>query len=409
MKNLNLNTQYFIVLLLFVVGAMNSIDYFNYMGLSIFSRLLTYAFYLLIVITTTLLLITLTLDNKRLSLNFFPYWFIIIIAIFLKMMILFIQFPTKMFFGGSNVSFTITFLSIATLIIIITNGLYDLKFIKMSIWSLGIGLIISSVIPLLFYPEMIGRREGIVNGYEFSGGFWNSGVIGFLSVGWLLIALSINEKSKIKRIILYGMFFLFALTGLAGLSRALILSIVFSILIYLVIANKLKQYLKFIVLGIIVSVVFIYIFNDIIENLMFRFEGGINIQEETRVNIWSAYLANIADFFWFGEITGDYKKYTRWVFGPHSAPLNWFVQFGVLGLLGFLALLLGVVKSIRYISKEHVTLIKAALYAWLVAYVSISFINETGYKDLSLFSSIAIIYAWGMNGLRTQQKGNKMY
>lgn len=326
MKNLNLNTQYFIVLLLFVVGAMNSIDYFNYMGLSIFSRLLTYAFYLLIVITTTLLLITLTLDNKRLSLNFFPYWFIIIIAIFLKMMILFIQFPTKMFFGGSNVSFTITFLSIATLIIIITNGLYDLKFIKMSIWSLGIGLIISSVIPLLFYPEMIGRREGIVNGYEFSGGFWNSGVIGFLSVGWLLIALSINEKSKIKRIILYGMFFLFALTGLAGLSRALILSIVFSILIYLVIANKLKQYLKFIVLGIIVSVVFIYIFNDIIENLMFRFEGGINIQEETRVNIWSAYLANIADFFWFGEITGDYKKYTRWVFGPHSAPLNWFAK-----------------------------------------------------------------------------------
>src|SRR5699024_4771419 len=239
MKNLNLNTQYFIVLLLFVVGAMNSIDYFNYMGLSIFSRLLTYAFYLLIVITTTLLLITLTLDNKRLSLNFFPYWFIIIIAIFLKMMILFIQFPTKMFFGGSNVSFTITFLSIATLIIIITNGLYDLKFIKMSICSLGIGLIISSVIPLLFYLEMIGRREGIVNGYEFSGGFWNSGVIGFLSVGWLLIALSINEKSKIKRIILYGMFFLFALTGLAGLSRALILSIVFSILLYLVIANKL--------------------------------------------------------------------------------------------------------------------------------------------------------------------------
>lgn len=144
MKKLNFNTQYLIVLLLFVVGAMNSIDYFNYMGLSIFSRLLTYTFYLLIIITTTLLLITLILENKKLSLGFLPYWFIIIIAILFKLMILFILIPTQMFLGGSNVSFTITFLSITALILVITNGLHDFKFIKMSIWSLGLGLIISS-------------------------------------------------------------------------------------------------------------------------------------------------------------------------------------------------------------------------------------------------------------------------
>lgn len=399
-RDIKLNTQYFTILLLFVVGAMNSIDYLNFMGLGILSTLLTYSLYLLLIITATLLIMELMLGSKTISLNFLSYWIILIIGIMFKLMILFLQFPTSMLPGGFNFGFMMDFLCIMIIMTVTINSLQDFKFIKLSIWSLGLGLLISSIIPLFLYPDMIGRRESLVNGYEFSGGFWNPGVIAFLSVGWLLIALSINEKSKLKRIILFCMFILFALSGLSGLSRALFLSIVISIVVYLVVANKIKQYLRFILLGATVSVIFLYGFNDIIENLLLRFDGGINIEEEARVNIWKAYLINIPDFIWFGEITGDYKKYTQWTFGPHSAPLNWFVQFGLLGLVGFMMLILGLIKSSRIISKSNIKITKAALFAWLFAYVSISFINETGFKDLSLFGGIAIIYAWAINSYK---------
>src|SRR5699024_10024288 len=125
-------------------------------------------------------------------------------------------------------------------------------------------------------------------------------------------ALFVNEESKFKQIVLIIMFLLFVISGLAGLSRALTVAVFASVLVYLIFTNKLRQYLKFIVIAFVSFIFMIYAFNDVVENLMQRFDGGINFQEEARTKIWKTYLANVSDYFWLGEIEGDYKKYTRW-------------------------------------------------------------------------------------------------
>lgn len=389
-----------LILLMFVIGFKLSSSYFSFMELSFVSRILNLMLYALLMINALLITIKLLSNKLKLYKFLFSNWTIIVIAILLKLFTLFIQFPKAFLPGSDNFGYLIDFTSIVLILCILIIGLNTDQLIRKSIWALGMGLFTSSVIPLIMFPEMIGIRQSEFGTFTFTGGFWNVGVIGFISIGWLLIALSVKEQSIFKRVVLVLFILIIAFSGLAGLSRAIVVSIALSIITYLVFARKIKQYFLFIVVSILVVIIVTYSFNEVIENLAYRLDGGINIQEEARTTIWKTYIEYIPDYFLLGEIQGDYTKYTNWIFEPHSSLLNWFVQFGILGLIGFIMLLTGVFKSIRYIGKAHSRLISAPLYAWLIAYISVSFVNQTGFKDLSVFAAIGVIYAWGLNSYK---------
>lgn len=405
-KSIIFNSQNLILFFLFLIGVLNSRDYLNLMGYSSLTQVLTYFSLLILLIASIIVLIEIIQQRIYIKKKFFFNWVILCFAIFLRIFLIFIQYPTSILPGGDYFIYSIDFISLILILFILINRLTSIKLIKQSIWAFGLGLLLSALIPLLFYPEYIGFRVNKIGSYEFTGAFWNSGVIAFLSIGWLLIALSTLEKQKVKKALPIFMFLTLAFSGIAGLSRALLVSIVSSIIVYLIIARKLKQYISFITVGIIAIIVFWFSFEDVVNNLMVRFEGGVNIEEEARTNIWLAYIKNIPNFFFLGEIDGDYRKYTNGVFGPHSTPLNWLVQFGIFGLTGFVLLLIGIVKSAFYIGKVHTRVVSAPIFAWLIAYISTSFINETGFNNPTIFAGIGIILAWGISSYNRYLMGN---
>lgn len=407
-SNININRenhgyQRIIVMLMFIVGLLNSNIYFDFMGLNTFTSVLSILFYGLLGFMCFIVILSYFYKKNLSIFQQFPYLLILFIAVLFKSFILFIQLPSSILPGGSNFDLLITILINLFLIIVLIRNVYSMYYIKASVWSFGIGASFSAIIPFLYYPEMIGQRTSLINDYVFTGAFWNAGVISYISVGWLLIALSTNEKSKTKKIVLISIFVLIASAGLSGLSRGTLMSLIISVIVYLVMSNNFIKYIKVIVFTSILLVVSFFVFQDTVENFAERIDNQ-NIKDESRIVIWKDYIEDISDYFILGEIEGNHTKYSITGHAPHSVLLNWFTQFGVFALIGFCMLLLGVLKSINDIRLFQSKQAAAALYAWLAAYLSIGLINETGFKQLAVFGGIGIILAWG--NIVNMQKSN---
>lgn len=394
-KKNSLYIYIFIFLVVFLAGLMNSANFFIVIGLNDLNTITKICFYLLLASLFLILLINNLLTRNSFLPEAFPYWSVLLCAVLLNYFILFIQNPSWIFPGGKYFSDFFHFILILTIMIVLAGVLRSYQAIKLAIWGLALGSSFSALIPFLFYPEMIGSRDIDFQGHHFSGGFWNSSVISYISVGWLAVSLSTLEKSKIKSFFLMSLFLIMAIGGIAGLSRATLLSVVISVCVYIFFAKKFKKYIKVILSGAIIVFFVISFFPDLFTNFSARLEGGIDIEEEGRTKIWLDYLQDLPSYFLFGAIDGDYTKYSIYGMGPHSTILNWITQFGILGLLGFVILILGLVSSIKKIKVQFSIETSSALLAWLAAYLSVALINETGFKQLTVFAAFGIIMAWG--------------
>lgn len=393
--NISRSTFYIILFsIVFSAGLMNSTDFINLIGLNELNTVVRIVFHLLLVSLFFLLLIKNILIRKTILPETFPYWIMLLFAVLFNFFILFIQNPSGLLPGGAYFFELFHFISILSIMIILASVIETLNGIKVAIWGLGLGAAFSALIPFLF-PEMIGSREAEFQGHYFIGGFWNSAVISYISVGWLMVSLSTVEKSKIKRFFLISLFLIMAFGGLAGLSRATLLSVIVSVCVYLIFAKKIKKYIKVIISGLIIILLVLTLFPDLVLNFSERLEGGIEIEDESRTKIWIDYLEDLPSYFLFGALDGDYTKYSIFGMGPHSTILNWLSQYGILGLLGFVILIIGFVSSIKNIKRLFPVETTAALYAWLAAYLSVALINETGFKQLTVFTAFGIILAWG--------------
>lgn len=393
--------QKLLVVLVFLAGMMNSRQYLEFLGLSQLYNFLELGYYCLLAVLSILTVINILYKKVNVPTSAFSSWILLFIAVISKLLFLFIQFPRLFLFGQKYFTETILYFSSFLLIFLLLLHIKSLKNIKSTIIALGLGASFSTIIPIIFFPEMIASRISVVSDTNFYGSFWNASVIAFMTVGWLLIAHSNIEVVRWKRIILNGIFILFTFGSLAGLSRASFIAFVTSIIIYMMLSNNITKYLKLVFYFCVIASSMYILFPEIIESLLFRFEGGISIEEETRSQIWKEYLRNIKDYLWIGEMQGDYRKYSTGGYAPHSVLLNWLTQFGIMGLIGFVVLLFNVFNNIRIIQVKQSKRVAAALYAWLGAYLSIALINETGFDQLTLFAAIGIILAWGKEAKKT--------
>lgn len=387
--------QRILVILVFLAGILNSQSFFVLMGFNSLYYGVTLIYYGLLGFMCIILILNFLYKKKGFALYSIPYWGILVATVIFKFIILFIQFPNMFLPGEVYFSSLITFAGNFLLMIILIKNIHSLYYIRAVIWALGIGCSLSSIIPLLFYPELIGTRISIVNGYNFSGAFWNSSVISYISVAWLLIAISSGESSRIKKNMLFGIFILIVIGCLAGLSRSALISIFLSVIVYLIASNKFAKFLKVVVMLCFLSIGLFYIYPEIIENFQERLDTGVSIEDESRTIIWKDYIEDIPNYFLLGDIEGNYKKYSVTGQPPHSVFLNWLSQFGIFALLGFLVLLVGILKSINTIRESMSKQIAAGLYAWFVAYLSVAMINETGFNHLTIFGAFGVILAWG--------------
>lgn len=387
--------KYIILILVFIAGILNSQQYFTFMGYSVINKLSLVIFYSLLLLIIFINIIS-YLYYKRCTSNTAVFYTIILLtSVLLKFLILFIQKPALFFPSSSWFLEWIQILSNLLIMIILIINLRRINDIKSVIWSLALGLSVSVLIPFLLFPEMIGTRSVMVNGYSFTGAFWNPSVIAYISVGWLLIAISNLEESRSKRLILVALFFIIILGCLSGLSRASLVSIILSISIYMVITNKITKYFKILLVLIASIFILMYFFPEPVERFTDRLNNGYDITDESRIFIWKDYLEDIPDYFLLGELEQNYKRYSVTDHGPHSVFLNWLTQYGILGLIGFVILLYGILISVIRIRLRISKHMVAGLIAWLAAYISVATINETGFMHLPLFCAFGIILAIG--------------
>ncbi|KPH75940.1 O-antigen ligase family protein [Oceanobacillus caeni] len=385
------NIELFLVV--FLSGTLNATSLFEFMGLGNLSTLIKIAFYTILFLSFFLLVLK-KLLIRNLSFNY-KYWIILFLGVALKIFILFIQNPSNVLPGGKFFSLVITFGMDFILMVYLSNVIKTIRDVKISVYGLGLGLSLTAMIPILLFPELIGYRVSVVQGFTFIGGFWNASVISFISVGWLLIAVGIFEKNKSGKTLLYSIFCLIIFGGVAGLSRAILLSTLISLIVYLFFSKKISKYIKTIILGIIIFTIIIYFFPTVYSNFSERLDDGLNVEEEPRVEIWKDYLESIKDYVFFGEIEGNFTIYSSTAQGPHSVLFNWIVHFGLLGLIGFIYLIKGLLSSIKAIKSKFPIETSAAIYAWVAAYLAVALINQTGFEQLTVFAGFGIILGWG--------------
>src|SRR5699024_8087497 len=115
--------------------------------------------------------------TKNIAFSSFPYWSVLVFAVGLKFLLYLIQSPTSLLPGGEFFSPLLTFSSNLLLMIILIKGINNMYYIKAVVWAFGIGASLSTIIPFIFFPEMIGSRISLIDDFTFTGAFWNSSVI----------------------------------------------------------------------------------------------------------------------------------------------------------------------------------------------------------------------------------------
>lgn len=101
-KQVNNWDQNILVLMMFLVGFLNSTIYLNYMGYSGISRLLLLLLYVLLALLTLLTIINTFYKKGNIRFLSIHYWILLFASVLFKFFLLFIQFPSSFLPGNSN-------------------------------------------------------------------------------------------------------------------------------------------------------------------------------------------------------------------------------------------------------------------------------------------------------------------
>ena len=380
-----------IILLAFFAGAYNSRQYMPLLRIPAFENI--FVIFLLLLILLNLWWISAEiLLRKRTKYENRRYWLPILIVIVSKNLLFLLQ-DYSMFREFHLGSFS-RFMMDISLMAIFSLRISNWKKLEYSVMFFGIGCAIAPLIGFLFFPHMIASRSQWVGGNFFNGGFWNSSVIGFIASAWLLIALGNIKQRKHLSIILA---LLMCLGGLAGLSRAILLSTIVSTSWYVMKNRNIKTSLLAFFTVMIFLVVAFSLFGDLTSSLLARLNIA-GIGNEARLIIWKGYINKIEEFFLWGAPIQGHRIYSPTGHDPHSVLLNWLSQYGILGLVSFLWLIWGLLKSAKIASMNINESSGNALLTWIIAYLSLAIINETGFVEPSFYAAMGIILAWGNIG-----------
>jgi len=397
-----------LTLLLFFVGLVNSRRHLSILKIPFINRIILIIFAALLAVNLFIIVIN-HFRYKELyyKIGINKYWQPLIIIILVKYLILFLQVTYTIITHKLTIDNLIADYPIYwhvvnmiriivnfTIIFILISRIDNFSKLNSSIGAFGLGCLIAPVLGFIFFPNLIGKRISDVNGVYFAGSFWNASVIAFVSSAWLLIGNICNNQNKLKKYIYLLMAMTMFVGGIAGLSRAIVVSGVVSLLVYIICLRDIKKILKIIALLLIFILVVQLQFGIIFENFKARLKSISGIRNEGRIKIWKDYLEDINDFFILGEPLEGYRIFSKIGQVPHSVLLSWWSQFGVFAAIAFIWLIWGIWKSASDIYNLSIEQ-GAAVFAWLFAYLSLAMINETGYKELPFYAAMGILFAWG--------------
>jgi len=259
-------------------------------------------------------------------------------------------------------------------------------------------IIIPAVLIMLIHPEYLGVRQSTFEESDvvFGGGLWNIGVMSFGSFAWPAMLLFGDMKKGQKWLtgIATALFLFF---GVAGVSRTLILMAVFSVSFYILDSRKDATWLMKSIVIFFALVAFLTLEGDLMDNIVSRFLQEDTFSENIRFALWEEYLSHYKEYWLFGAPLGNVYNYYHKVniighyYLPHSAPINFFVRFGLLSALAYLALIRNAfLKNNAALSPSATVCMKAGC----IAYITLAFINQTGYADAIFYIMFGLLLAY---------------
>lgn len=276
-----------------------------------------------------------------------------------------------------------------------------LETIKKCLISAMSTLFIPAVLMVVIHPEYIGIRQSVVeeSNVVFSGGLWNIGVIGIGSLSWLGLALLDDMTRRQRRFVVIAVA-LFAFLGIAGLSRTLLLMLILSGCTYFLLAKKDSRLITKIILISFAVIVIVLVEQGVVDALFSRInDSSTGGTHNIRILLWGAYLSHFKEVWLVGAPYGGVYNYYRDVnlygayFLPHSSVINFFVRYGLLCTLSYLCLIKNAFLSSTRNDPSSINR-KACLKAACVAYISLAFINQTGYAESVFYVMFGLLLAY---------------
>jgi len=341
--------------------------------------------------------------RKRILKFILPVFFLVLIKHFSLFLTSSGRYTTDFTPGDSYFIELLFFLIIFLSMIIFVCNIRNIRELLVLNFALVLGCAIAPTVDLIFFPHLIGTRVTSEAGVSVPGGFWNFAVIGVVTTFWFSFCL-MGYYSKKQRVLLWVLLGVIILGSFVGLSRTVLISLGLSSLTYLFLSKNLPKKIYFLLFILVGFVVFDHYFGFVLSNLQSRiseYEGGF--YDSSRVDIWKEYLSHISEYWLFGSSPEGHRFFCQDRSGPHSIFLNWFVRFGVAGLLAFLWLLLGVFESVikigKYLSREKY----ARIMAWVISYITLVAYNKSGFLTPSLYTMFAFIFVLAAIGQESAQ------
>ena len=257
--------------------------------------------------------------------------------------------------------------------------------------------LIPIIFTLILYPEYIGERESFISEMNFAGGLWNIGVVAFGSFSWLLLAQR-KELSRGNRLIALLAVILFICCGVFGLSRTLIVMLIMSYGYYILNIRKDSRWLFIVVVSIVFAGLFLTLQPSLWDEMVVRFTDSTAGLENVRVLLWANYLSGIDEYWLIGAPEGSVYRYFSGLtyathnYLPHSSIINFWCRFGVLAVIGYLTIVryyfIGLKAETLELTKK-----KVALQSGCIAYMSLAFVNQTGYEESVFWITFGLIFS----------------
>ena len=286
----------------------------------------------------------------------------------------------------------------AAVVLFLLHYVRNRKMLIKCIVSSMIVLVIPIILIIIMHPSYLGTRESVYNNVVFGGGLWNIGVIGFGSISWIGLALSGNAR-KSQKWIIYISVALFIFVGIAGISRTLILMVAFSMITFLMFMKKDMNWIGRSILIMVAIALFFVLEPEFILSVIERFSDKTSGTHNVRILLWKAYLSHFEEFWLIGAPEGSVYNYYRDVnyfgenFLPHSSLVNFFVRYGFFALFAYIILLKNSFLKIQ--KKKNIDpKIRICILAGGVAYITLAFINQTGYAESVFYVMFGLYLAF---------------
>lgn len=372
----------FIYIVVFLIGVSNSYAYLNHLlpyYLGDYIRIITVLFVSILFLLT---LFHILKQKGKLK--------IVQIIIFLLIIVVLINFLLSILnaeFSVTKTQDTIFFITNMFILLVFTSLDINYKENTNMVLIFVFSLLPSFLIPILFYPDMIGVRMSYFETNNIEGAFWNYSIIAYLSVFWLVLFIVTKEKSLklTNKIIILLTAFSFIIGSLLGISRSFIIVFLFSIILYLLLQKKVKNIAINIIL-IMTTLIFIFVtFREYIADILERGMDFSNLASDSRFNIYREYLHQLDEVFIFGYLGENYRELTELNIGTHSMFLNYIFNYGVFALFLILIIFLIILKMLKKLKFPSILTVAFFNYVIYAAF------NETGFSEIQVYLFLGIL------------------